>query len=250
MKNHFFMAYAGNKRKECDIIINNIKDIDKYETIIEPFCGSSALSFNISKIYPKKFKYILNDKNKFLIELYLIVKNNKLDELIQRLDLKIKDIDKVKYNIMIKEDTLDAWIIKNKIYSIRAGLFPTTRTFIKSFEYLKSCPIVEFINSEIITFKNEDGINIIEEHKNNKKALIFLDPPYLMSCNDFYANKDCNVYEYLSKNPIDKNKCQFILCLENVWIIKLLFHKHIKHEYEKQYETNKRKTTHIIINNK
>ena len=50
-------------------------NFDNIDTIIEPCCGTSALSYYISLQHPKKFKYILNDLNKQLIELYTIMKD-------------------------------------------------------------------------------------------------------------------------------------------------------------------------------
>ena len=74
MTNHFIYSYNGNKRNEFKYLNTVIDDIDKYDTIIEPFCGSSAISFNIWLKYPDK-KYILNDNDKDLINLYNLIKN-------------------------------------------------------------------------------------------------------------------------------------------------------------------------------
>ena len=106
---------------------------------------------------------------------------------------------------------------------------------------------MNFLKNEKVTLYNDEGTNLIEYYKNNKKAFIFLDPPYLVACNDFYYDSKVNVYEYLSKNTIDKMKATVLLCLEDNWIIKLLFEKYIKH---KKYECSKKKTTHLIISNK
>ena len=65
MKNHFIIAYPGNKRQEVEIIYKNL-DFNNITTIIEPFCGSCALSYYISTIHPKKYKYILNDLDHYL----------------------------------------------------------------------------------------------------------------------------------------------------------------------------------------
>jgi len=58
MKNHFFIAYSGNKREEVNTIHDYIKPklTPSITTIIEPFCGTSALSYYISTLYPKKYK--------------------------------------------------------------------------------------------------------------------------------------------------------------------------------------------------
>ena len=253
MKNHFFMCYYGNKRNEVEGLYNQIKDkLDEIEVIIEPFCGSSAFSYYLSLKHPKKFKYILNDNNKYLIELYKISMNpEKFDELIESLKHLHKDINKEKYNIICKEEKFENWVYKNKIYAIRPGFFPLDKrlNINKDFNILKNTPIINFLNSEDITFYNDEGVDIVEKYKDNKKALIFLDPPYLMACNDLYHDSKVNVYEYMYKNPINKMNAYMVLCLEDNWIIRLLFCGFIKSYYHKKYETTKRKTTHLIITN-
>ena len=91
MKNHFLISYAGNKRNECENIFNYCKFLlnnNEIDTIVEPFCGSQAFSYYISTLYPKKFKYILNDNDIFLKELYEIFKDDK------KIELFIKNIKK------------------------------------------------------------------------------------------------------------------------------------------------------------
>ena len=77
MKNHFYMSYAGNKRNEVKDIYNHI-DFENITTIIEPFCGSCAMSYYIST-QKQGLKYIFNDNNKYLKEMYeIIIDDNKI----------------------------------------------------------------------------------------------------------------------------------------------------------------------------
>lgn len=250
-KNHFLLPYAGNKRTECETIYNEISaKINDIKTIVEPYCGTSAFSFFMSLKHPKKFEYILNDNNNYLIELYkTALDETKLDDLIKKLDLKIKGLNKEKYNQIKKENSLISWIIINKIYSIRAGLFPSDKKILTTFNYLKECPIINFLRNEKITFLNFDGVEIINKYKDNIDNFIFLDPPYLLSCNDFYKDTNTNVYEYMYYNKINNMKSLVLLCLESNWIIKLLFNNEFKKEYNKHYQTSHKKTSHIIITN-
>lgn len=253
MKNHFFIAYAGNKRNEVESLYNEIKDkLDNIEYIIEPFCGSSAFSYYLSTKHPKKFKYILNDNNKHLINLYDVgSKEEELDKLILKLNEFSKDNNKEKYNKIIKEDKFENWFYKNKLYCLRPGFYPSDIKRQKTnFSNIKKVPIIKFLMEEDIELYEEMGEDIIELYKNNTKALIFIDPPYLNSCNDFYLDSKVNIYEYLSINTIDKMEATILLCLENNWIIKLLFNNFIKSFYNKQYEYSKKNTTHLIISNK
>jgi site-specific DNA-adenine methylase len=87
---------------------------------------------------------------------------------------------------------MESWFYTNLVYNIRPGLFPLGRKFKDNFDYLKNVPINNFLNTENIEFHNIDGIDILNKYKDNNKALIFLDPPYLMSCNDYYSNHDVN----------------------------------------------------------
>lgn len=253
MKNHFLIPYSGNKRTEVEQIYNSINDnLDEIEYIIEPFCGTSAFSFYMSKKHPKRFKYILNDNNKLLIELYETAKDDdKLNELIKTLDNLLIDLDKEKYNSIIKINELPNYIIKQTIYSIRAGLFPLDKKKIrKNYSKLKDVPIINFLKNEDIKLYNEDSLYIYEMYKDNKKALIFLDPPYLMACNDFYQDSKVNIYEYLYNNDINKTDALILLALEENWIIKLLFSNNKFIIYDKMYQLSKKKTKHLIITNK
>ena len=252
--NHFFIGYAGNKRKERSEILEEIlkNDINNIKTIIEPYCGTSAISYYLSLHYPKRFQYVLNDNNNHLIDLYKIASDEeKLKELVEKLNNLIIGLDKEKYNKIIKENTTEAWIIKNKIYAMRAGLFPTTKkTILQNFNYMFDCPMINFLRTEKIILKNIDGVEILKEYGNKKDCLLFIDPPYLTECNDYYHDSNVNIYEYLYNNNIKSFTSNILLVLSNNWIIKLLFKDDIKNTYDKKYEGSKKKTDHFIISNR
>jgi site-specific DNA-adenine methylase len=253
MKNHFLISYSGNKRDEVERIYNNI-DFDDKKIIIEPFCGSCALSVYIALKHPKKYKYIINDNDKYLIELIKLAKNKKkFDKFINEINnICFKDnqfINKEIYYNLIKQDNLKGWYISKKFYQIRQGLYPLKKVNKINLDGV----FIDFIRNENVIIKNDDAITLINEYKDNKECIIFLDPPYLNSCNDFYLNHNTNVYEYIYKHLDDLKmyKSFIILCLEDIWIIRLLFDK-LKDSfiiYEKLYQITKRKTNHIIITN-
>ena len=59
MKNHFIFPYAGNKRQEVEKIHEYLKDkINGVETVVEPFCGSSAMSVYLAMQYPGRFRVV------------------------------------------------------------------------------------------------------------------------------------------------------------------------------------------------
>jgi len=250
-KNHFFIPYAGNKRSEVEKIYDSIKDkLNDIEYIVEPFCGTSAFSYYMSLRHPKQFKYILNDNNNYLIELYKTAQDdNKFNELIIEINDKIIDINKEKYMNIVNQPCLSSYIIKHTMYNIRPGLFPINKKLKTDYKNLKDVPIVNFLKTEDITFYNDNAINIFEMYKDNNKALIFLDPPYVQLNNDFYLDSSTNIYEYLCNNNIKNMNSYIILVLEDNWIIKLLFRHHTFIIYDKLYQTSKKQTKHLIINN-
>lgn len=254
MKNHFIISYAGNKREEIDDIFSII-DLDKLNnitTIVEPFCGTCAFSYYISQKYPNKFKYILNDNSTRLIDILEIMKDgerynkfkDKVNEAIRTLDNKDKYLD------IITSKTTLGWFIANKFFNIRPGLYPTN----KSLKEIKDhYPIMDFLRTENIEIHNKNAMEIIQKYKDDESVLIFMDPPYLQTCNDFYDNTECNIYEYLFENSPIKMKSYIVFSLEYIWINKLLFKECIDKcktlIKDKTYQPNKKKTTHFYFSN-
>jgi len=245
------MPYYGNKRTEVENIISNLIDLTDIEYIVEPYCGSCAISYYISTLYEGK-KYILNDNNIFLKEMYeIMLSKKKIKKFEDEFEELATSIDsKERYKEITKPKTLMAWFIKNKIYHIRPGMFYMTGRKYKTTIDLKTFPIYDFFINNEITFRAENAMNIYNEYKSNSKAMIFLDPPYMQSCNDFYSDHSCNIYEYLYENNINDEKAFICLILENMWIVRLLFqNNNVVSEYDKVYQNNHNKTTHIIILN-
>lgn len=246
-KNHFYMSYAGNKREECDKIFNFI-NFDGIDTIIEPFCGSCAMSCYINMKIPN-LKYILNDNNKYLKEMYeIIIDEEKLINFENEYNNLLLDFNKNDYLEIIKKDDLMGWFIKNSNYTIRPGLFPIDKDKKKGL-LIRNRPIYDFFKNSNIEFYNEDAIDIYKKYNNIMNCLILLDPPYLQLCNKFYLKTDTYIYEYLFNNNIKENKSKIYLILEDTWINKLLFKNCHCIDYNKIYQTSKKKTNHIIYTN-
>ena len=251
MKNHFYISYNGNKRNEAENFYNSI-DLSQIKTIIEPFCGTSAISYYIWTMNPD-LKFVLNDNNKFIIEMYNIMKDDeKLKAFEDKINLCIiPEVSKNKesYVKFIKENNnIFGWFVSYKFFNIRPGLFPLINKFSKI--DFKKFPVYNFYKNAKIEFYNLDGLEIYEKYKMDNKNLIIMDPPYLNTDNDFYFDSNTNIYEYLYKNDIIKEKSKIYLILEDNWIIKMLFNKYIIQSYDKRYQTTKKNTTHIIIYNK
>jgi site-specific DNA-adenine methylase len=260
---HFLIGYPGNKRQEYKEFKNKIEEkLDDVKIIVELFCGTSAISFNIYKNTPKQYKYILNDIDKNLMDFYAIIKSGKLDEFLEKVEKERQKIttkeEYNKYYKFIKNEKssfecerLVAWYIIHKYYNIRVGLYDVNmnKTVHKPPTNLKK-EFIEFIKSDSVELYNGDWFEIFDKYKNDNEAYLIFDPPYLLSCNEFYSSFKGNVYEYFAINPIKSFKSNIIFILEKNWIINLLFRNDESLEYKKKYEmTIKRETKHQAITN-
>ena len=113
-----------------------------------------------------------------------------------------------------------------------------------------NAPIIEFLRTANVTILNNNGLDVYNQYKDNENAFIFIDPPYINSFNLDYKSPTVEIYEYLYNNKITDNNAYIVLCLENIWIIKLLFAGCPSIVYNKKYESSKRLTEHVLVKNK
>lgn len=257
---YFPFSYCGNKSKELkfiDEILNKQKiNFDNIETIVEPFAGSFIVSYHLWKKYPnKKFKFIYNDNNAFLIELLNILSDEqKTNDFINEMNNWCnRPIYKPLYNEMKKEG-LKGFILSNKYFGIRIGLFDQEKDPNSyNFDYLRTLKINDFLRSGLVSITSEDGVSCYERYKTDEKAFIYLDPPYVSSENSYYASPGVKIYEYLHKNNYLNENAKILINLELMWIISLLFDINENDEniliYEKVYNITKRKTKHVLLIN-
>jgi len=272
MKNHFFFPYAGNKRQEVEHIYENI-DIKNMKTIVEPFCGSCALSYYIWTLHKEKnYKYILNDLDSDLIDFLKAIKDNKYKEIQNEVNNKKEEIKQYKDDMIeakkiyveyVKTKTFESWIFKNKYHSMKSGIFPLrdfNRFFNDKILDFTTSPIYDFLTNADIELYNEDANKIIDRY-DKENSFIFLDPPYIASCNNFYSTDTDenieNIYEMLYLKGLKNFKCKILICHENNWLFKIIFKDYLdgEKEYKKQYECSlhkgkgKKQTTHIVVKN-
>jgi site-specific DNA-adenine methylase len=229
--------------------------LDEIKTIIEPFCGSSAVSFYISTKHPKRFRYILNDIDPSLTELYKIMQSDvkpfekEINLLIDEFNTFKDDIKRKEwYNQLKKSTSIYSYLFTNKYFNLRSCLYPTFDRLksIKPFKF-SDYPIYRFLQEEDVTILSKEGINIIQEY-DYKDHLIILDPPYISTCNSFYIGKDMNIYEYLLNNREFNSK--LIIILEDIWMVNLIFKDYLRSKtYKKSYNLSQKKTNHVIFSN-
>jgi site-specific DNA-adenine methylase len=263
-KTHFIFKYKGNKRLETSTILPIINFNNK-KNIIEPFCGTSAMSFAIWQQYGNQFNYYLNDIDEKLIEVYNLLKN----ETIQNIEDNVNEVrcyvnsqeDKKNTFITIGKNnrTIYDYIYINKYGKFGILLFPIDtekshdgKNLLRPFNITPlQQEFIEFIKSPNVFISNNDYKIIYEEHRNNPKSIILLDPPYVNTDKSFYQSNDNEIYSYFTNNPIKKNKASTYVIVDDNWIMRIVFKDcNILSVYDKKYQIVHKKVKHIIFSNK
>ncbi len=155
-------------------------NLDNVEIVVEPYAGTCAMSYNIwTKNKNSPIRYVLNDLDPFLFELYQIAKDPAKQEQVEKqfnewIDefnkFETMDGRKLFYLSVKEKNTFESKLFINKVYGIRAGLCPTmekTKQLTNKFKF-KKFPVLEFFNTANITFTNNDGISTYNENKQTK----------------------------------------------------------------------------------
>jgi DNA adenine methylase len=255
----------GNKSKHIKHFINYIPK--NYNTYIEPFVGSGALL-----LYLKPKKWIINDINKDLINIWVVLKNNP-DYLINKI-VKFKskymklnnDNDRILYLRKLteklnndKKNNIEKsilWLILTKM-SYRGSLNIINNKYIfSSINKVNNIPYITKINylnlinninifiiNTIGKIYNEDYKNVLKKAKKND--FIFLDPPYISfgkTPYDYNFNQNLTfnfldeLYEEVKK--LDKKGVKWMMTQENTKEVRETF---------KEYKIRKYKVYRIFL---
>ena len=193
-----FINWQGNKSKHINKFINYIPEFTG--TYIEPFVGSGALFLNLE---PKK--WIINDLNKDLINIWKCVKDNpeylienfkefgkkfkkmsnerkleyckELTQTINKMPFKIKR--SLNYLLMKHCAYLGNIVIKNEIKfpSLKIDIVEKKYSFLKQVYFNNLTNISDFLHETKGKIYNKDYSFILNKAKNGD--FVFLDPPYI-----------------------------------------------------------------------
>lgn len=254
--NTVLLGCCGNKKNEYkkylkQIILNNI---NKDDIFVEPFCGSAIISYNLFN--SNEIKTHINDIDKFRIQFYNECKDIKhiIETNIKIFNIESKE-DYIKYvnkkNIL---NDYNSYIYSKLISSYRPGLYDINRK--KKYININWS---KFLNNTIITNNNFE--EIMELYKDNEKAFIYLDPPYLSSFNSSYLsyneayneeNKKIDNTEIYIKilNYFKICKCKILMSINNTALMSYIFKDYIKQNYDLAYNySHKNKDGSIYKNN-
>jgi site-specific DNA-adenine methylase len=270
MASLFYFRYIGGKRLEVKYIIDYIKELynnEKINKIVEPFAGSCAVSLHCKIRENINVDYHINDLDDELINFLNYIKLNgskKLLKKIKKIWFDNDDKSPEYFNSLAEEYKNDENRYDLKILLKKITYLGNGRTYYENNAHNKfnvkdySATDNFFINAEIT---QKDYTEIFEKYKNDKKALLFLDPPYLDSCNKDYKThaKRCggttktikdNTMMYVDiRKYLDVCKCKVIMIINDNAINQYIYKDFIKSSYEKIYQRNKVKTRHLVISN-
>lgn len=222
------LSYVGNKYDYINIIENHIH-VNKNTKLYDLFSGSMSIPYLLNKMFPNN-KIITNDKNKFLINFYNVLKNSK-KELINKINYfnTIDNINNYKNLLKIINDINSSDIEKAAIYYILNKIayngeivFKNDELFI--YNYKKQVIKIDenkFNNfSKFLNNININNICLLENpdywlNRINKGDIVILDPPY-----DILNNENKH-YLYNFDREEQEKLCIFInkLINKNVKVI-------------------------------
>lgn len=252
-KSQFIINYVGTKFRESkhlDI------DIDKYDTIIEPFGGSFGYSryLWLNKDNCKDKKYIIYDTNKELIDLYNHLKETDIELFLKEYNSlcdNVFDLFKTgKDKSQIKTKDSIKWIDEN-VYNKHLKFL--------LIQNIKSSPISRVYWKLNIVFKDmfkccdfiyADFTTIDLSIYDNQKTLFYLDPPYAFECNTFYKNNDEDtLYKNIWERLIDlfkSDKFNCILIHSYNYLVDYIFKEYSYQEYDIKYGNTGNIRKHIV----
>ena len=276
MKLKTFIKWSGNKSRHLRHIISYIPD--DYNTYYEPFIGSGALFL---KLQPKK--WVINDVNKDLINVWENVKNNPeiIIYLFEKFGKEFKPmskqkkieycrnitetIDKMPYNIiratifMLMKFCvyMGNIVIKNKFYFMGLDLHISIQNrcfFLEKNNYNNLNKVAEYLNSSNGLILNKDYKEVLNKVK--KDDFVFLDPPYVED-HDYGFNYNSGekldnkfIMElYKEVQKLDKKKVKWMMTQAETKEIKNIFKDYNIKKFQVYRPVKKSYVNELIIMN-
>ena len=214
---------------------------------VEPYCGSSIVSFNVFKKINKNIDFHINDLDPLRIKFYKNMNQEKERQKLYKLEKEIVEKGEEFYYSIVrgKDDDHLKYVISKRIHSFRHGLYPTNKNIILH-EITDNWK--EFFNKSTIT--NIDYLDILNKYKDNENAFLYLDPPYMDSFNAGYGtyqhkshDEDLKIIDntemYIKFLEVLKNgKCKILFSINDCALTNYLYKDFIKETYNHKYQTS------------
>lgn len=257
---HILIKYPGNKIREFKYFKDSI-ELNNIKSIVEPFCGSCAMSFHIWIEHREKFNYYLNDKDDTIFKHFEYLKKNNIIELIKKINIEKQQYSTKEKLLELHKNWLEdndefKKIILSKLSRFSFQSLTTGRCFHNTKQLWQSTTrphkymilFEEFLKSPNVFFTNNDWNDCYNKFKDDKEALILFDPPYVNSCNDFYKHRSLDIYDKL--DDIYKNNARsYFIIQKNDKTDELFKEWNELVVYDKMYNMTQKKTQHIVYSN-
>ena len=107
------LGCMGNKKTELKLLLPIIEpQITTSSIFIEPFCGSSIVSFNVFKKINKDIDFHINDIDEIRIQFYINMRDEEERKKLYKLEESIVNLGSEEYNKIIKKSN------DNRIYTL------------------------------------------------------------------------------------------------------------------------------------
>lgn len=184
----FYFSYLGNKRLELKYI-DDIIDWDAFDTVVEPFAGSAALTLELYSRGLGK-RHVLNDADPHLTGMLKFIKESSSQPLY---DYCRDRLNPEEFNMHHKLPAGPDLTVFEYFYRQRVrSEFNRTHKIPVKWPSLDRGPKLittdACLSAAIIT--NSDWRTCIDLYKDDPRALVFLDPPYFNSFNQSYYGMD------------------------------------------------------------
>ncbi len=261
--NLFYFSWTGNKRTEVKHIQEYLKNTE-YKTLVEPFCGSCAVSLHNSIRNEIKCKYVVNDFDTQLIDFLKHIQENGSEKIMNYLkdtwgekgDKMTKEDHKKEIDNYKKSPNVYNFSFYHKINNFRLTLYPQKRK-IFNLDHTKYKKTDDFFKTATIT--SVDFRECMNKYKDDPDAFLFLDPPYLDSANYEYSRYTCTkpseeiqdhteMYVFII-DFLKSCKCKVLMIMNSNALVRYIYKGYTGIEYSKIYGKSKRKTNHIVITN-
>ena len=271
-----FIRWQGNKSKHINKFIEYIPTFTG--TYIEPFLGSGAL---LLKLQPKK--WIINDINKDLINIWKYVKNNPLGiidifndfgnhfkplskedkvkyckEITSNIELMPYDINRASMYLLMKYCAYTGDIIVNNNYTFMGldkNIFIRNNyPFLLQKNYDNINQVSQFLNTKSGKIFNKSYEEILDKAKEGD--FVFLDPPYIENNNyGFNYNKNEILNEtfiqelFIQVKKLDNRNVKWLMTQADTQQIKNVFKDYIFKKFKVYRSSSKSYVNELLIMN-
>lgn len=252
MSGLFYWSYPGNKRTEVKHIAPIILDM-AVKTVVEPFGGTCAVSRAMADTHAVYVSDYDPGLTTFCNLFHTDAENicQRANDYLKRewtRELYIAEQQRLGGIVPTRDNIHEFFALKRYRQSIAPGrppmrggvIFMPANIMPKKYEALN-----EFYRGN--TYHNEPYTVAFDKFRDDPTACIFLDPPYVSTCNDSYYKDESpqDMWEDII-DLFEHSRCGVLLAVkEDIWM-KIAFKNWQVQKYDKTYQISKKTVSHVL----